>query len=142
VAGASARSGHVEAEAAHLDYPGMCHGRRDRHGRALGAHGEALDDGAGQDALTFAGRVKLMSVSADIIRWIYARYYLVSSQSGAPDRCPLCIRLRTQVGHRAMSEKCQKETHAPQQLAASGAFDSIMKGPCCNSVKVESNQPI
>src|SRR5258705_13862053 len=34
---------------------------------------------------------------------------------GPEVRLPLYPRKRTQLGHRAMSEKCQEETHASQQ---------------------------
>ena len=44
--------------------------------------------------------------------------WVKSCPDGPEVRLQLCPRKRTQIGHRAMSEKCQKPTYARQQTAA------------------------
>src|SRR5260370_3951494 len=45
------------------------------------------------------------------------RFGSKSCPDGPEVQLPLYPRKRTQVGHRAMSEKCQQQTHAPRQIA-------------------------
>src|SRR6266446_10676487 len=55
---------------------------------------------------------------------IQGPFWVKSCPDGPEVQLPLYPRKRTQVGHRAMSEKCQHETHAPQQRAL--LFDHVV----------------
>jgi hypothetical protein len=56
--------------------------------------------------------------------WVPAGELNPAGTSPAENLCPLLIAQRTQLGHRGMSEKCQLQTHAPQQTGS--LFDHLV----------------